>query len=1175
MQEHSFQASGSTISRCMDKIRNRTGPLEIFGLNGSQAAFFLANLFRQSGRCLLVVMPDEAAARNMVSDLEFFLPPGNGKSHVESFPSHSILPYSGISFNSQIVADRICFLYRLLNDSNPFVAVTTPKAACTRLMAASALCDSTMELCPGKALSRDGFAKSLVESGYLAASVVEDVGEFGIRGGIVDLFSPGQEYPLRVEFFGDEIDSIRLFSPDDQRTIKRLDEAVVLPASEAVVRPDSMAELIHRFRARALDQGLAVTKVREIVQAIKEEGRLGGMDSFLPLVYGKTDSLADYLPGGCIPVVVEPARVAAQAVSHKRSLQDHLQSMEAKERLFLPLEKTFDDWEEVFETLSCHKPLLLRELFVSSTPDQQQTLESECRFSVGDNSSLSGEIAAGRDPDRLLEPLVKWIEAQRQAGRIVAAACANRTRAQRLSHLLLPWGFSLKEKWQPLESGQKPGLYLAQGRLSTGFVWENEGLALFTDDEVFGPSRRRPKMPPARPRTDLLDLTGLKQGDFVVHLEHGVACFEGLAKMEVNCVANDFLVLAFQDKDKLYVPVDKTHQVQKYRGVSEAAPSLDKLGGKRWEAVKSRARKTAQKIAADLVELYARRKVEPGFAFSPADDYFAQFEAGFEFEETVDQARAIMEVLCDMEANNPMDRLVCGDVGYGKTEVALRASFKAVADGKQVAFLAPTTILAEQHFKTFSQRLAAYPISVAGLNRFRSPVEQKKLTEELAAGKVDIIVGTHRLLQKDVKFKDLGLIIIDEEQRFGVSHKEKLKKLRASVDALALTATPIPRTLHMTLSGIRDISVINTPPEQRRPITTYIIPFDDTVLAQAIKQEMARGGQIFFVHNRVQTIWNMANHVKKLAPDARIGVAHGQLAEKDLEKVMADFVAKKIDVLVCTAIVESGLDIATANTIIINRADMFGLAQMYQLRGRVGRSDTQAYAYLIIPDESVLTRDAQRRLKVLMEHSDLGSGFQIAMSDLQIRGGGSILGAAQSGHIAAVGYELYLSLVEEAVRNIKGEPDSRPLEPEINVDFDAYLPASYIPDMNQRLVAYRRLSKVADTPELSAFQKELADRYGDIPKTALRLLYKVMLKLLARKAGIKRLDLAGSTLRLSPSFEHQHSPGNVAGLVDKNRKSMRLFPDGELKVCLEETAIEARVLAAKNILKELATHVNL
>jgi transcription-repair coupling factor (superfamily II helicase) len=1159
----------------MAEIGRRTGPLDISGLSGSQAAFFLAELFTRSGRCLLVVAPDEAAAGNMVSDLEFFLPSGNDQSPVVSFPAYHILPYSGIAFNSQTIATRISALYRLLNNAAPLVLVTTPKAACARLMAASALCDSTLGLFPGKALSRDGFAQSLVEGGFVAASVVEEPGEFGVRGGIVDLFSPGHEYPLRVEFFGDEIDSIRLFSPADQRTVKRLDEAVVLPASEAVVRFDSLAEVAHRFRARALEQGLAVTKVREIVQAVKEEGRLGGMDSFLPLVYGRTDSLVDYLPGGCIPVIVEPGRVAAQAASHKRNLLDHLQTMEAKERLFLPAEKTLDDWDRVLESLSCLNPLFLRELAVSSGQGQPQTLEAGCCFSVKDNSALSAGIAAGRDPDRLLEPLVQWIETHRAEGRVVAAACANRTRAERLRHLLLPYGLSLKEKWQPSDPGRKPGLYLAQGRLSAGFVWESEGLAIFTDDEVFGPSRRHPKTPPARPRTDLLDLTGLKQGDFVVHLEHGVACFEGLAKMEVNGVAGDFLVLAFQDRDRLYVPVDRTHQVQKYRGVSEAAPSLDRLGGKRWETVKNRARKTAQKIAADLVELYARRKVEPGFAFSPADDYFAQFEAGFEFEETPDQARAILEVIADMEADTPMDRLVCGDVGYGKTEVALRASFKAVADGKQVALLAPTTILAEQHFKTFSQRLAAYPISVAGLNRFRSPVEQKKLTEELAAGKVDIIVGTHRLLQKDVKFRDLGLIIIDEEQRFGVSHKEKLKKLRASVDALALTATPIPRTLHMTLSGIRDISVINTPPEQRRPITTYIIPFDNTVLAQAIKQEKERGGQVFFVHNRVQTIWNMANLVKKLAPDARIGVAHGQLAEKDLEKVMAEFVAKKIDVLVCTAIVESGLDIATANTIIINRADMFGLAQMYQLRGRVGRSDTQAYAYLIIPDESVLTRDAQRRLKVLMEHSDLGSGFQIAMSDLQIRGGGSILGAAQSGHIAAVGYELYLSLVEEAVRAIKGEPDTRPLEPEINVDFDAYLPSGYIPDMDQRLVSYRRLSRVADTPELSAFQKELADRYGELPKTALRLLYKVMLKLLARKAGIRRLDLAGTVLRLSPSPEHQCRPEGAAALVAKNRQTMRLFPDGELKVNLEETAIEARVLAAKNILKELASHVSL
>ena len=554
--------------------------------------------------------------------------------------------------------------------------------------------------------------------------------------------------------------------------------------------------------------------------------------------------------------------------------------------------------------------------------------------------------------------------------------------------------------------------------------------------------------------------------------------------MTVEGVTNDFLTLIYKDGDKLYLPVERMSMVQKYMGVEGIEPVVDKMGGKSWERIKARVKRSAEKIAGELLKLYARRSVEKGFAFGSFDTEIQDFEAGFAYEETGDQIKAIQDVLDDMQQSAPMDRLICGDVGYGKTEVALRASFLAVNNSKQTAMLVPTTILAEQHYATFVRRYERFPVNIACLSRFRSAAEQRSIIAGLKTGSIDIVIGTHRLLQKDIVFKDLGLLVLDEEQRFGVKHKEKLKKMRSFVDVLTLTATPIPRTLHMSLMGIRDISIISTPPEYRQSIITYISEFDEAVIAEAVTRELNRKGQIFFVHNHIHSIENMAVKLRHLVPGIRLEVAHARLDEDRLERVMYQFMNKEIDMLVCTSIIESGLDIPSANTIIVNRADRFGLAQIYQLRGRVGRADEQAYAYLLIPHESSLTSDARKRLKVLMEHSDLGSGFQIAMNDLKIRGGGTILGASQSGHIAAVGYDMFLKLMQTAIADLKGEPIPEPLEPEINLSISAFLPESYISDLDQRLIAYRRLARITEVNEIGELQAELIDRYGKLPDEA-------------------------------------------------------------------------------------------
>jgi len=614
--------------------------------------------------------------------------------------------------------------------------------------------------------------------------------------------------------------------------------------------------------------------------------------------------------------------------------------------------------------------------------------------------------------------------------------------------------------------------------------------------------------------------------------------------------------------------------VQKYMGVDGVMPVIDKMGGKSWQRIRAKAKKSVEKIARDLLALYASRKVVEGYAFAPMDKYYQDFEAGFPYEETPDQIKTIDDVLNDMESTLPMDRLICGDVGYGKTEVALRAAFKAVNDGKQVAVLVPTTILAEQHFKTFSERFERYPVIIECLSRFRTRKQQQDILSRLKEGKADIVIGTHRLVQKDVMFKDLGLAVIDEEQRFGVKHKEKLKKMRKNVDVLSMTATPIPRTLHMSLMGVRDISTIQTPPGQRQAIISYISEFDPVIVTEAIRKEMDRKGQVFFVHNNINTIWNIAKYLKELVPEVRFAVAHGRLSESELEKAMLQFLNKEIDLLICTTIVESGLDIPNANTIIINRADRFGLAQIYQLRGRVGRSDEQAYAYLFISKEAVLTREAEKRLRVLMDHSGLGAGFQIAMNDLKIRGGGSALGVSQSGHIAAVGYDMFLKLMEETISGLKGETVVEKLEPEINVPMSVFIPESYIIDADQRLVAYRRLSKMTQLKDVADFKEELSDRYGKLPQEATNLLLKIMLKILSVQAGVKKLDITAKMLFLSFSELHLKRPFGVHDIVDKNKDLYEFLPNNRLKVRLQGNGIGMMIAQSRNILKEIAGYVN-
>jgi transcription-repair coupling factor (superfamily II helicase) len=1122
---------------------------------------------------LMVVAADRKQMEQVADDLLFFTDPENPQ--VLTFPDYNLLPFKRLSFHSETAAERIRTLFLLTSTGPSPLVVTTVAAMMHRMVPKGELVDYAELLAVNEDIDLDGLLEKLTACGYIRTGIVEEPGDFCLRGGILDIFSPMYADPLRIELFGDMVESIRLFSAISQRKIKDLDEAVILPAKEIIVKKSDLPVVISRIREQAALLELPVTKVREIVDRISREGNFSELESLIPLVYENPETLVDYLPANTLWVLPDPNDLLASADRFERlTAKNHSAAVEEK-RLCIAPEMLYEPWSHIQERLNAKTALAFEKIERIPGLDKAEDDGRSFKPSISDNSLVSMELKQNRGKDHALLPLAAWIQSRKDEGCRIFLVCHSPLQANRTRSLLLTYDLDLPV-FQDFQTArfEARGPCICMGRISAGFSWPEEGLAFIKDDEIFGKKIHRVQQEKTRVRTDLIQMEDLKTDDLVVHADHGIGRFEGLTKLKLNGTINDFLMILYRDEDRLYLPVDRMGLIQKYLGVDGVEPVLDKMGGRSWEKVKSKVKKSAEKIAGELLKLYAERKVKSGFAFEHMDEFYQDFESAFPYDETEDQMKAIDHVLRDMTDSTPMDRLVCGDVGYGKTEVALRASFMAVSNGKQVAVLVPTTVLAEQHYATFCSRFEPYGAKIACLSRFRSSKEQKQILENLKEGHIEIVIGTHRLLQKDVAFKSLGLFVIDEEHRFGVKHKEKLKEIRRTVDVLALTATPIPRTLHMSLLGIRDITVISTPPEFRRSIITYVCEFDDDIVTEAIRKELARNGQIYFVHNNINTIFRVADKIKKLVPEIRMDVAHGRMKEDELEDVMFKFVQKDIDLLVCTTIIESGLDIPSANTILVNRADRFGLAQIYQLRGRVGRSDEQAYAYLFIPRDSVLGKDAQKRLKVLMEHSDLGAGFQIAMSDLKIRGGGTILGASQSGHIAAVGYDMFLKLMEESVAEIKGEPVQEDLDPEINITLSAFIPETYVPDIDQRLSVYRRLARMTDMKEITDFRAEMTDRFGMPPAEAVNLLLKIMLKVLSRKAGIKRLDLTGQELQLYISDIHQKEPSGIVDMIKSEPLRYQITPDAVIKARLTHQNMNGLLGETKNILQEIARHVN-
>jgi transcription-repair coupling factor (superfamily II helicase) len=1146
----------SFLSSLREKLELGERRISISGLWGAARAFVLTALQRQLDVPLLVICSTTPEAQTLADDLRFFQRVLPASSGVVLFPAWEVLPYEALSPSVEIVAQRIDTLHRLLYGER-LTVVTTVAAGMQRLIPRRVLDRATELIGVGEAIGRDRVVQRLIEGGYRLVDMVEGRGEYSVRGGILDFWGPATEQPVRVEFFGDEIESIRLFDYQTQRSLKLVEEALILPSREALLTPEAIA----CFRKQVGSAGTELFQQLSLAQAFP------GMEHCLGYLYPRLDSLFDYLAQDTLVVLDEYAYLKERAGEWEAQVAREYGRVQPAP--YPPPADNYLSPDQLERKFRQYRTIQLDSLKVKPTGSHVARLELRSRSTTALRFTLQGRREEGGYMARLAEEIKGW----QRGGEHVWLVCHNPGQAQRLQEILGEYelGSRVVEPGsvepQSLLSSAVPLIWV--GRLSTGFYLPDLGLRVITEAEIFGEAKKAKPRPHYKSSRFLSTLSDLKVDDYVVHVDHGIGLYRGLKKLPVDHCQRDFMLLEYAEGDKLYLPLERLHLVQKYMGGGEEQLRLNKLGTQEWARLKKRVKAGIKEMAEELIQLYASRQVVSGHAFSADTNWQREFEAGFEYEETPDQLRAIEEVKRDMEADRPMDRLICGDVGYGKTEVALRGAFKAVMEGKQVALLVPTTVLAQQHFNTFCQRLAPFPIRVEMLSRFKSPKERAEVVAGLRQGTVDIVIGTHRLLQRDICFKDLGLVIIDEEQHFGVAHKEKLKSLRRQVDVLTLTATPIPRTLHMALMGMRDMSIIDTPPEDRLDIHTEVLPFDNQVIREAILREMARGGQVFFVHNWVESIERRTEALRRLVPEARIALAHGQMRERVLEEVMLRFVDREYDVLVCTSIIESGLDISTANTIIIERADCFGLAQLYQLRGRVGRSEHRAYAYLLIPPGRPLSDTAHKRLQAIKELSQLGAGFRLAAHDLEIRGAGNILGRQQHGHIASVGFELYCQLVEEAISELRGQPKPERIEPQIELGIEARIPEDYIPDTNQRLNFYQKIAQAEHKQQLEAHRQEIEDRYGRLPPPVSRLLQVMDLRLLCQQLCITRIRRQGEQVRLDFSPSTPISPERVVSLIEKEKSRARLTPDNSLIFTLNPVTEDEICPRLKQLLEPL------
>jgi transcription-repair coupling factor (superfamily II helicase) len=1110
--------------------------LSVSGLTTTAKALYSVLLWQAVERPLVIVVDGNKQAEALTEALDTFfeiLAGGRGVPRPQLLPALDVLPNQRMSPHAEISEQRAIGLWRLATERVP-ITVAPVASALLRTEVPEFYRQLALRLRVGDEIPLEDLAAHLESIGYERREPVEMVGEYSVRGGILDVFPPESGKPVRLEFFGDEIESMRRFEVDTQRSVLKVDDVGLLPLLEYPKSRQLFTDITEATGGEIPDTGEPFP----------------GWELVAPLVRPRPGSVLGVLER---PVILwdEPEQLRGAAERLWKRLED------PDRPSLCPPERAFLRWDELEEQAARASQLALRELAIGGG---EGTLHIATRPTMTFQGNMAVAVAEARG----------FVES---GGRVVCFGASN-GEVERLAEIFQEYAVPFQLAVEPsggtpsylaeraYSAGSVASTCLVKGLVRRGVVFPDAGVAIFGSEDLFGASEWAGKRAPAKSSLSAFaaDLADLKPGDYVVHAEHGVGRFLGLREIAQGDHQGDYMLLEYAGEARLYVPLARLDLIQKFRGAGEATPTLDRLGGATWSRTKSRVKAKMRDMADELLKLYAERQMSEGFPFSPDSNWQREFEDAFEFTETDDQLGAVKDIKRDMERHQPMDRLLCGDVGFGKTEVAMRAAFKALGDGKQVAVLAPTTVLCFQHYETFRRRFAPFPVRVEMLSRFRTKKEIDATLADAAEGKVDILIGTHRLLSKDVEFRELGLLIVDEEQRFGVRHKERLKQMRKNVDVLTMTATPIPRTLHMSLLGLRDLSVIETPPKDRLAIQTVVAHFDQELLRAALEQELGRGGQVYFVHNRVDSIWSRASMIQSLVPGARIGVGHGQMGESELEKVMLGFMQHRYDVFVCTTIVENGLDIPLANTIVIENAERYGLAELYQLRGRVGRSNRRAYAYLLVPSDTELSDTARKRLAALKEFSDLGAGFKIAALDLELRGAGNLLGGEQHGHINAVGFDMYVRMLEETVREMKGEEVPLEVHTNINLGLDLRIPPEYIADEHQRLRAYKRIAEAASREEAGKIRAELADRYGPAPDAVAWLLEYSVLKSLAEKLGIETIDRRQGQLNIKFHGESRVDPARLAALVS-GTKGAQFTPAGVLRLPLDGQGAPAQVLA--------------
>jgi len=1146
------------------------GRRRVSGLTSTGRALYIPLMARAARQMVVVVVPDNKAAEALEPMLKAGceLTGAVDPMRVVRLPAHDVLPFENLSPHPDVQEQRASALWKLSTGAVDILIVPVESAA-LKLFDREYYAGLALTLRRGEEVDLETLTAHLAGVGYTQMDLVEMPGQFTRRGGILDVYSPESDRPIRLEFFGDEIETIRKFDPETQRSQSGLDETQLLPLTETPVTERLLAAVnarLSRSRIETEDEEMAT-----------EAAAAGGVSvfpgwEFFSAVAGAEKSLLTLVPR-CALFIDEPAMVRNQIDRwwnkvEQRHERSGIGSLIRPEDLYLR--------PEILEAqLASHQGLDIDQLGVVDILDEDSTL-GEIELNTRPTLRFHGSIPA------LTEQLKNLMVSE---SRIVLSA-PNQGDVERLATVLRDYQIPYRLGSRAAHAGEtllEEASYMAgdlrvpvivRTPLAAGVSFMDSNLVLFGANDLSDEADVAARLEPKRSKTAAFvsDFRDLRQGDYVVHVEHGIAQYQGLKEIVQDGLSVEFMILEFAEAAKLYVPLTRLDLIQKYRSTDTGpAPTLDRLGSQQWTKTKARVRKAMQDMAGELLKLYAERHTAQGTAFSKDNEFQREFEDAFDFNETDDQVSAIRAIKYDMESTTPMDRLLCGDVGYGKTEVAMRAAFKAVQDGKQVAVLTPTTILSFQHFETFKKRFAQFPIHVEMISRFRTPKEQKDIVERVETGRVDILIGTHRILSKDIKFQDLGLLIVDEEQRFGVRHKERLKQMRKEIDVLAMSATPIPRTLHMSLVGLRDMSVIETPPKDRMAIQTVVAKFDEKIVRSAVEVELERGGQVYFVHNRVESIYEIAARIQELVPAARVTVGHGQMAETELERVMLAFMRHEYDVLVATTIIENGLDIPLANTILINRADRHGLSELYQLRGRVGRSNRRAYAYLLIPPEQELSQIARRRLAALKEFSDLGAGFKIAALDLELRGAGNMLGGEQSGHIEAVGFELYTSMLEAAVKEMKGESSEERPATQLNLGLSLRIDESYIAEENQRLRLYKKIAGATCEKVISDIRAEMEDRYGALPDATVYLLEAGLLRLECERMGIAQIDRKRGELLIRFMENATVDPQLLMRLVAKNAKRGAQFtPQGILKFPLTATRPDDVLLEIHEVLTKLS-----